>query len=111
MKQMTALRLAAAFSLGLCLTAPAMAAFAGEVTVRYSATVWERAAASAVPLVGAVGGASLNVIVTNHFNSIAWGHFTVRRLERIYGEELVAMTYARLVAEKRLLKRIKRRKS
>ena len=81
---------------------PAAAAFAGEVTTRFSAAVWERTAASAVPLVGAVGGASLNVIFTNHFNSIAWGHFTVRRLERMYGEDLVRKTYARLSAERRL---------
>jgi hypothetical protein len=82
--------------------APAVAAFAGEVTTRFSATVWERAAASAAPVIGALGGASLNVIFTNHFNSVAWGHFTVRRLERIYGEDLVRKHYARLSAERRL---------
>lgn len=82
--------------------APAAAAFAGEVTTRFSAAVWERAAASAVPIVGAVGGASLNVIFTNHFNSVAWGHFTVRKLERIHGADFVRKHYARLSAERRL---------
>jgi hypothetical protein len=83
-------------------TAPAVAAFAGEVTTRFSATVWERAAASAVPLIGAIGGASLNVIFTNHFNGIAWSHFTIRRLERIYGEDFIRENYARLNRERRL---------
>ena len=55
-----------------------------------------------MPIVGAVGGATLNVIFRNHFNSVAWGHFTVRKLERIYGEDLVPRHYARLSAERRL---------
>ncbi len=79
---------------------PALASFAGEVTTRFSATVWERAAASAAPLIGALGGASLNVIFTNHFNAIAWSHFTIRRLERIYGEEFVRAHYVRLRSER-----------
>ena len=83
-------------------TAPAVAAFAGEVTTRFSATVWERAAASAAPLIGAIGGASLNVIFTNHFNDVAWSHFTIRRLERIYGEDCVREHYARLSVERGL---------
>ncbi|MGO8738100.1 hypothetical protein [Rhodoblastus sp.] len=68
---------------------PAMAAFVAEVTTRYGPTVWERAAAYAVPLIGAIGGAALNLVFTNYFNAIAWGHFTVRRLERLYGEDAV----------------------
>ena len=83
---------------GAAAAAPAIGAFAGEVTTRFGVTVWERAAASAAPLIGAIGGATLNVLFTNHFNSIAWAHFTVRRLERAYGEALVRETYARLSA-------------
>jgi hypothetical protein len=37
------------------------------------------------PVVGAVGGAAVNLIFMNHFQRIAEGHFTIRRLERIYG--------------------------
>jgi hypothetical protein len=83
---------------GAAATAPSAAAFVGEVTTRFSATVWERAAASAAPLIGVLGGASLNVIFTNHFNAIAWSHFTIRRLERIYGEEIVRAHYGRISA-------------
>jgi len=80
---------------GAAAAAPATAAFVGEVTTRFSATVWERAAASAAPLIGALGGASLNVIFTNHFNAIASSHFTIRRLERIYGEDFIRAHYLR----------------
>ncbi len=83
---------------GAAAAAPALNAFAAEVTTRYGVTVWERAAVSAAPLIGAVGGAALNAIFTNHFNNIAWGHFTVRRLERIYGAAAAKRHYQKLRA-------------
>ena len=53
-------------------------------------------AAQAVPLIGAVGGAAVNLAFTEHFQSLAKGHFTVRRLERAYGAALVREEYERL---------------
>ena len=44
-------------------------------------------------MLGAVGGATLNVIFMNHFQRIAQGHFTVRRLERRYGSEVIRRQY------------------
>ena len=41
--------------------------------------------ASAVPVLGAVGGATVNFVFMNHFQRVAHGHFTIRRLERMYG--------------------------
>jgi hypothetical protein len=35
----------------------------------------------------------LNVLFTSHFQRLAEGHFTVRRLERKYGAELVRQEY------------------
>lgn len=87
---------------GSVAASPAMATFAGEVTTRFSATVWERAAASAAPLIGAIGGASLNVIFVNHFNGLAWSHFTIRALERVYGEDVIRAHYVRMSVEERL---------
>jgi hypothetical protein len=43
-----------------------------------------------VPVVGAVGGGAINLVFINHFQQVAHGHFTVRRLEREYGEDVVA---------------------
>jgi hypothetical protein len=65
-------------------------------------------AASMVPVLGAVGGATLNVIFADHFHRVARGHFTVRRLERIYGTETIQQLYqqfARAPAPQRPAKR------
>lgn len=42
---------------------------------------------------GAVGGATLNMIFPDHFHRVARGHFTVRRLERIYGTQVIRGLY------------------
>ena len=52
-------------------------------------------------MVGAVGGATVNVIFMNHFQQIAQGHFTVRRLEREYGVDAVRLHYAEIAARSR----------
>jgi EcsC protein family len=64
-----------------------------EIVARFGIVVSERAAASAVPVLGALGGATLNMIFMNHFQRIAQGHFTVRRLERRYGATVVRGQY------------------
>jgi EcsC protein family len=69
-----------------------------EIVSRFSIVVSDRVAASALPVVGAVGGATVNVIFMNHFQQVAQGHFTIRRLEREYGAETVRVHYAELVA-------------
>jgi hypothetical protein len=64
-----------------------------EIVARFGLVVSERTAASAVPVLGALGGATLNMIFMNHFQRIAYGHFTIRRLERRYGRELIQREY------------------
>ncbi len=46
-----------------------------------------------IPVAGAAGGLALNVLFTKHFQRIAYGHFTIRRLERKYGPELIRREY------------------
>jgi hypothetical protein len=69
-----------------------------EIAARYGPVVAERAAASAVPLLGAVGGATVNVIFMNHFQRVAQAHFVVRYLERRYGQSVVRELYEELAA-------------
>ena len=45
---------------------------------------------------GAAGAATINVLFMNHFLAIARGHFMLRRLERIHGEEAIRSHYRRL---------------
>jgi hypothetical protein len=80
------------------LSGPMMNSFISELVSRFSIVVSDRIAASAVPVIGAIGGATINVIFMNHFQQIATGHFTVRRLERRYGPELVRRHYAQIAS-------------
>lgn len=75
--------------------APALVRLIAQVAARFSVTVSEKAAAQAIPIVGAAGGALINTLFIDHFQRVATGHFTIRRLERshdagdirrIYGE-------------------------
>ena len=45
----------------------------------------EKAAAQLVPVLGAIVGAGVNAVFMQHYQRTAWGHFTIRRLERIEG--------------------------
>lgn len=77
-------------------SAPAMTGLLGEISSRYSLIVSDKLAAEAVPIIGAVGGAAVNVFFMDHFQRIAEGHFTVRQLERRYGVETIQRRYAEL---------------
>lgn len=65
--------------------APAIAKFVSSIARRFGFVVSERLSASALPFIGAVTGASFNIIFLRHFENIARGHFAVRALERKYG--------------------------
>ena len=73
--------------------APALISFLSRIAARFGLEVSEKAAAQMIPVAGAAGGLALNVLFTKHFQRIAWGHFTVRRLERKYGEDLIRTQY------------------
>jgi hypothetical protein len=78
---------------------PLVGGFVSEVASRFGAVVSERAAAGAIPVIGALGGATVNLIFMNHFQRIARGHFMVRRLERLYGTEVVQWHYMHLAKQ------------
>ena len=73
--------------------APALVRLISAVASRFGIAVSEKAAAMAVPAIGAAGGAIINAIFINHFQDMARGHFIVRRLERHYESELVQAEY------------------
>jgi EcsC protein family len=80
--------------------APVIVRLMSQIATRFGVVVSQKVAAQAVPVIGAAGGAAVNYAFINHFQSIAEGHFTVRRLERIYGPQIVRTEYDRLLAEK-----------
>lgn len=72
---------------------PALVQLIIKIAERFSIQVSEKAAAQAVPAIGAAGGAIINTLFIDHFQDMARGHFIVRRLERKYGKEIVEETY------------------
>lgn len=63
------------------------------VAARFSVQVSEQVAAKSIPAIGAVLGAMVNTVFIDHFQNVAHGHFTVRKLERRYGEAAVHAAY------------------
>ena len=78
-------------------SAPAVVKLIAALASRFGIIVSEKVAAQAIPLIGAAGGALINTIFIDHFQNMARGHFTVRRLERHYGQDLIKQEYHNLV--------------
>ncbi|MGO9134780.1 MAG: EcsC family protein [Methylovirgula sp.] len=74
-------------------TAPVILRVVSQIATRFGLVVSQKIAAQAVPIIGAAGGAAINYAFIDHFQTLARGHFTVRRLERIYGADLVRAEY------------------
>jgi hypothetical protein len=74
--------------------APVLLRLITRVAQRFSVQVGEKFAAELLPVIGAVGGATINLVFIDHFQSMARGHFAVRRLERTYGTQAVRAAYA-----------------
>ena len=75
--------------------APAMVQLVERIATGFGATVSQQVAAKAVPVAGAVAGAALNLLFMGHYQKVATAHFTVRRLERLYGERLLREAWDR----------------
>jgi hypothetical protein len=74
-------------------TAPVILRLVSQIATRFGFVVSQKVAAQAVPIIGAAGGAAINYAFIDHFQTLARGHFTVRRLERLYGPALVRAEY------------------
>jgi hypothetical protein len=95
---------AARYLVGRTLTdeaSPVLLRFLSQVGARFGIVVSQKLAAQAVPVLGAAGGAAINFAFLTHFQRIAHGHFTIRRLERIYGVELIKKEYERIAQQER----------
>jgi len=76
--------------------APALARLIAVIAARFQVQVSEKAAAMAIPVIGAIGGGGINLLFIDHFQDMSRGHFVVRKLERKYGADLVRTTYESL---------------
>jgi hypothetical protein len=73
--------------------APIVARLVAQVAGRFEAAVAEKIAVQSLPVIGGASGAAINLAFIRHFQAMARGHFTVRRLERRYGKEAVRRAY------------------
>lgn len=78
-------------------SAPALLRLVTAIAGRFGVVVSEQAAARAVPIVGAAGGATVNVLFMSHFQDMARGHFIVKRLEAKYGSTMIREVYESLL--------------
>lgn len=76
--------------------APALVRLIALIASRFGVVVSQKTAAQLVPVLGAAGGALINTLFIAHYQDMARGHFIVRRLEKIHGEEPVRKAYESL---------------
>lgn len=81
-------------------SAPALVRLITSITQRFGIVVTQKAMAQTIPVIGAIGGGLVNTIFISHFQDMARGHFAIRRLERIYGAEVVQAAYQELRSRK-----------
>lgn len=82
--------------------APALLRFIAAIANRFGLVVSQKALAQTVPIIGAVGGGVVNTMFITHFQEVARGHFSIRRLERKYGEQPVKDAYQHAIALSRV---------
>ena len=80
-------------------SAPVFVRLIAQIADRFGVVVSEKVAAEALPVVGAAGGASINLLFIDHFQNVAQAHFTIRKLERKYGQDAVRAEYERIKRE------------
>jgi hypothetical protein len=81
-------------------SAPVVASLVSEIVSRFGLVGSDKVAAGALPILGAVGGATVNIVFMDHFQRVAHAHFTLRRLERTYGSAHIKERYAELAPPK-----------
>ena len=74
-------------------SAPLVSGLVVKIAQRFNIVVSQKFIAQAVPVLGAVGGATVNTLFTEHFNKIAMYHFGLKNLERKYGNDSVKAEY------------------
>ena len=73
-----------------------LAALIEKIAARFGVVITEKAAAQAIPIIGAVAGATLNTMFTDYYQDMARGHFIIKRLEKKYSFDLVKAEYSRI---------------
>ncbi len=84
-------------------SAPAVVRVVAAISEAFGVRVSQKFVAQLAPVIGVVGGAGINLAFANFFGQAAEYHFGIKRLESIYGADVVQAQYQSEVA---LLKKI-----
>jgi hypothetical protein len=76
---------------------PVLVRLLAAIGSRFGLVVSEKAAIEFLPVAGGIGGAAVNLLFTDHFQKAAKGHFTMRRLERLYGPDEVKSLFDSII--------------
>jgi len=79
---------------------PILIKLINSIASRFGITVSEKLVVQSIPIIGTIGGASLNLMFITHYQGMAEGHFIVKRLEKKYGEDEVRRVYELLNIKK-----------
>ena len=74
-------------------TAPVIIRFIAKIASLFEITVTEKMLAEAIPIVGAIGGATINIAFCDYFGQAAKYHFGLLRLEKEYGKDKITNIY------------------
>lgn len=77
-------------------SAPVIVKLIAQISSRFGIQVSEKIAAQSIPVIGAAGGAIVNTLFIDHFQTMARGHFIVLRLEKEYGQDAIRQAYLTL---------------
>ncbi|RAJ17827.1 EcsC family protein [Olleya aquimaris] len=83
----------------------AIANLISKIATRYSITVSEKFIAQAVPVLGGIGGGTINYIFIDHFQKMATAHFTIKKLERKYGQDIIQEKFKNILIENKQTKK------
>ena len=79
-------------------SAPTLLRLIAQIAERFGISVTEKGMTQAIPVIGGLGGAVINLIFITHFEDMAKGHFVIRRLERKHGKELIESEYKKIAS-------------
>lgn len=88
----------------LTLSGPAIQKLIATVAPRLAATMGQKLAAQAVPVLGAVSGAALNAAFLQYYREMARIRFALMRLAEAQGGEAVVAAFARAIEAPRITK-------
>ena len=74
-------------------TVPEVGRLLVSVAQRFEIVFSEKYLAQTIPVVGSIGGASINAYFTHYFGRAAHYHSGLRRLERQYGRDMISEVY------------------